>query len=593
MTGTPISNSVGEMYTMQRYLQFDRLKELGLGHFDAWAAQFGDTVTALEMKPSGEGYREFTRFAKFNNVPELMRTFMEVADLQMDPDALGLERPKLAGDKAIGVSAPPTPELKAFIQDCARRADSLGSVRPDEDNMLKIVNDANKAALDMRLIDPSLPDNPNSKVNMAIANMVQVYRDTTGVTLAGHDGPQNMAQMVFLDTSTPKEKGKGFSVYDDMKQKLIAAGVPEHEIAFIHDAEGDEAKLELFDKVNAGQVRFLFGSTGKMGSGTNAQRRLAALHHIDAPWRPSDVEQREGRILRQGNLNKQVKVYRYATEESFDVYKWQLLQSKAKFIGQVMSGNLESRSIEDMDQITLGYAEMKALATGNPVIIERIKTEGELRKYVALQKAHRDKVFGLQRSIQLAKEDIPIRERMAAQCDAAAAKVATLPKEFSVRIGNRTYGQSERKEAGEAYMAACDRVRGTHTTMELGTFQGCPIHVSGNGPDKAPSVSIEITPEARYTVTPSVSATGNMTILEHTLNKPVTDAAEHRQRAADLQARIVAETAEMNKPFEHADTLTRLAGRLAELDAQIDGIAKGQPAQVAGDEEKAGAEDEE
>ena len=587
-TGTPISNSVSEMYTMQRYLQLDRLKEMGLGHFDAWASQFGDTVTALEMKPSGQGYREFTRFAKFNNVPELMRTFMEVADIQMDPDELGLARPAVAGGKPIGESAPPSPELKRFIQECARRAESLGHVDPRDDNMLKIISDANKAALDMRLIDPSLPDDPNSKVNKAVANMIQVYRDTTGVTVPGLDGPQNMAQMVFLDTSTPTDKG--FNVYGDMKQKLIAAGVPEREIAFIHDATTDEAKQELFDQVNAGQVRFLFGSTVKMGSGTNAQRRLAALHHIDAPWRPSDVEQREGRILRQGNLNPEIKLYRYATEESFDVYKWQLLQSKARFIGQVMTGDLETRSVEDLDAIVIGYAEMKALATGNPVIIERIKTEGELRKFSSLRKAHQDKVFGLQRSVQLTRDTlIPEAHKRVAAAEAAAAKVAAMSGTFSIKVGGRTYGEKEREEGGKAYMEACDRFKGGHATEVVGEFNGCPIHVSGNGADKAVSVTIEITPQARYTVAPSASATGNMSILTHALGKPLAEAESERQRIEFMTRRNEEETVEMGKPFEHAKTVSKLSTRLAELDAQIAEIAKQAPKQDILDDTAMGA----
>jgi len=592
-TGTPISNSVAEMYTMQRYLQLDRLKELGLGHFDAWAAQFGDTVTTLDLKPSGEGYQECTRFAKFNNVPELMRTFMAVADIQMDPEGLGLVRPAVSGGKPIGVSAKPSPELKKFIQACAHRAENLSHVDPRDDNMLKIISDANKAALDMRLIDPSLSDNPDSKVNMAVANMVQVYRDTTGVTVPGIDGPQNMTQAVFLDTSTPNDKG--FNVYDDMKGKLIAAGIPAGEIAYIHDAASDTAKKELFDQVNAGQVRFLFGSTAKMGSGVNAQRRMAALHHIDAPWRPADVEQREGRILRQGNLNPEIKLYRYATEESFDVYKWQLLQSKARFIGQVMKGDLETRSIEDLDAIVIGYAEMKALATGNPVIIERIKTEGELRKFSALRKAHQDKVYGLQRSVQLTQDTlIPEAHKRVAAAEAAAAKVAALSGTFSIKVGGRTYGEKEREDAGQAYMEACDRIKGTHTTDVIGEINGCPIHVSGNGPDKVVSVSIEITPRARYTVAPSASAMGNMTILTHALGKPAAEAESEKQRIVYLTTRSEEETVELGKPFEHIETVANLSARLADLDAQIALIAKQAPQQAIVDDTAAaeGADEE-
>ena len=582
-TGTPVANSVCEMYTMQRYLQLDHLKEMGMGHFDAWAAQFGDTVTSLEMKPSGSGYREYTRFAKFENVPELLRMFWQVADVQVDPDKLGLDRPRVASGQAVGVSAPASDELREFIQECTRRAENLSNVDPSDDNMLKIVTEANRAALDMRLIDPSLPDDLGSKVNLAVSNIDRIYRNSTGVTVPGMDGPQNMAQMVFLDTSTPGGKSSGgFNVYDDMKQKLVAAGIPEEEIAFIHDAKTDKDKLALFDEVNAGKVRILFGSTEKMGSGTNAQRRLVALHHIDAPWRPADVEQREGRILRPGNLNPEVTIMRYVTEESFDVYKWQLLQSKARFIAQVMMGDLGARTIEDLDAITIGYAEMKALATGNPVIIEKVKVESELRKYTALRRAHRDKVYGLQQSIRMAKDNIAATQGRITRLEAARQKAAgngagngAGDGAFSITIGGQSYTKQE--DAGTAFMTLHQAFADSYKSDVVGELHGCPIRVTGRGSNKPPEVVVEITPDVCIPMEAGVSPTGNVTRLQNTIKSLPIRITRSHERITRLQDRIAQETVEMGKPFEHQKTIATLTTQLAGLDAQIAAINESNP----------------
>ncbi|NUM47611.1 MAG: hypothetical protein HUU38_23150, partial [Anaerolineales bacterium] len=395
-TGTPIANSVSEMYNMQRFLDYDNLKDLGLAHFDAWANQFGDVVTSIEMKPSGGGYQTKSRFAQFNNVPELKRMFMRFADVQVDAEALNLKRPKLTEDeeghrRQHGVAVPASDELKDYIQDLVSRAENLQKVDPREDNMLKITSDGRKAALDMRLIDPYAEDHPHSKLNQAVEKVFNVYQRTSGVEVPGVEGKQNMAQMIFCDLGTPNNEG--FNVYADIKRKLVARGVKPEEIAFMQDCKKDEDKFALFQKVNEGKVRVLIGSTETMGAGTNAQRRLAALHHLDAPWRPRDVEQREGRILRQGNLNPEVGVYRYLTEESFDVYNWQLLERKARFIAQVMNRDLNERSVEDIDAKALTYAEMKALATGNPAVIEKVAVDAELRKLGALESAYKQRTF--------------------------------------------------------------------------------------------------------------------------------------------------------------------------------------------------------
>ncbi len=393
-TGTPIANSVSEMYNMQRFLDYDHLKGLNLAHFDNWASQFGDVVTSIEMKPSGGGYQTKSRFAQFNNVPELKRLFMRFADVQVDPEALNLKRPKLEEDekghrRQRGIAAPASDELKSYIQSLVERAENLSQVDPKEDNMLKITSDGRKAALDMRLIDPYAEDNPNSKLNQAVENAFNIYQKTTGVEVPGVEGKQNMAQMIFCDLGTPNNEG--FNAYADIKRKLVARGVKPDEIAFMQDHKSDEAKAELFAKVNAGQVRVLIGSTETMGAGTNAQRRMAALHHLDAPWRPRDVEQREGRIIRQGNMNEEVGVYRYLTEESFDVYNWQLLERKSRFIAQVMNRDLSERSVEDIDAKALTYAEMKALATGNPAVIEKVAVDAELRKFKALETSYKQR----------------------------------------------------------------------------------------------------------------------------------------------------------------------------------------------------------
>jgi N12 class adenine-specific DNA methylase len=416
-TGTPIANSVSEMYNMQRFLDYDHLKDLGLAHFDNWASQFGDIVTSIEMKPSGGGYQTKSRFAQFNNVPELKRLFMRFADVQVDPDELNLRRPKLKEDengnrRPRGIAVPASDELKAYIKSLVERAENLKNVDPKDDNMLKITSDGRKAALDMRLIDPLAEDNPNSKLNKAIENIFEIYKRTTGLEVPGMEGKQNMAQMVFCDLGTPNNN-EGFNLYADIKRKLIARGVKPDEIAFMQDCKSDEDKFELFQRVNAGQVRILIGSTETMGAGTNAQRRLAALHHLDAPWRPRDVEQREGRILRQGNINEEVEIYRYLTEESFDVYNWQLLERKARFIAQVMNRDLTVRSVEDIDAKALTYAEMKALATGNPAVIEKVAVDAELRKLTALEAAWKQRNHDLQVKLNRLPQEIEeTRERI-------------------------------------------------------------------------------------------------------------------------------------------------------------------------------------
>ena len=342
-TGTPISNSMTELYTMQRYLQQYTLERNGLANFDSWAATFGETVTAIELAPEGTGYRTKTRFARFFNLPELMAMFKECADIQT-ADMLKLPVPALVGGKPTNIQLKPSEIQKQMVAELGERADKIRNkmVKPYEDNMLKITNDGRKLALDQRLIDPDLPDDPDSKVNICVGKIFEIWEQTM---------PQRSAQLVFCDLSTPK--AGVFNVYDDMKAKLIERGIPETEIAFIHEANTDARKTELFGKVRSGAVRVLMGSTAKMGAGTNVQKRLIALHHLDVPWRPSDIEQREGRILRQGNENKEVYVFRYVTEGTFDAYSWQLIENKQKFISQIMTSKSPARSCEDKDEAAL------------------------------------------------------------------------------------------------------------------------------------------------------------------------------------------------------------------------------------------------
>ncbi|GAB4427924.1 MAG: hypothetical protein Kow0031_08050 [Anaerolineae bacterium] len=559
-TGTPIANSVSEMYTMQRYLQYDRLKEMGLGHFDAWANMFGDTVTAIEMKPTGSGYRMYSRFAKFNNVPELLRMYHQAADVQMDLDALGIQRPDLASE---AVSVEPSESLKAFIQEAEARAENLGRVDPREDNMLKIVSDANKAALDMRLIDVTLPDEPGSKVNAVVDRVLDVYQRTSGATLPGLAEPQNLTQLVFLDTSIPGA-GDEFSVYQDIKQKLVKAGVAENEVAFIHDAKTDAQRLALFEKVNKGEVRVLLGSTEKMGTGVNVQRLLYAVHHVDAPWRPADIEQREGRILRQGNLNPNVEIYRYATEGSFDVFKWQTLETKAKFISQINSGDMDSRSIEDIDAAVIGYAEMKALASGNPIMMEKIKVEADLRRVEGLFKSWQSRRYELQRELR----DLPGQlERARAVADSYRRLLADREKG----------GTALNEELGEKLVALGEQAAAGPVSAGKLFNRPAQVKIGKDGPQLLVQVDRGVEMGFRITQQPKRNANKLQALFGDELQQRLD---RQEQAIADIERAISGNQAELDKPFEQMAELEALRQRYAAIEEEIDTIEAGQPAQV-------------
>ena len=470
-TGTPISNTLAEMYTMLRYLAPEMLAERKVAHFDSWAANFAEAVTALELAPDGSGYRMHTRFAKFINLPELLTVFRSVADVQTT-DMLNLPRPEIENGKPGIVAAPASPELKAFIRSLTERAERLKRERvdPSVDNMLKITGEGRKAALDMRLIDPGARPEQDTKIDLAVARIAKLWSLTSD---------NRSTQLVFSDLSTPDPEA--FNIYHDVRSKLICAGIPANEIAFIHDADTDAAKKLLFDSVNAGRVRVLLGSTEKMGAGTNVQRRLVALHHLDAPWRPRDIEQREGRILRQGNRNEKVQIYRYVTEGSFDAYMWQTLETKARFIQQVMRGETSVRSAEDLETGALTYAEIKAIASGNPAVVEKIKIDTEIRKLDQLRAVHANQ----QRHIRWEIRDLPrhiaeAKQRLAEIEADILTRNTTISTEFSMNVGNRVFsGKGAREAAASALTYAILSWRVDQTTQARGSIGGFQILSKG------------------------------------------------------------------------------------------------------------------
>ncbi|MEP6672014.1 MAG: DEAD/DEAH box helicase family protein, partial [Chthoniobacter sp.] len=465
-TGTPISNTMAEMFTMQRYLQMGALRRNQLQHFDSWAGTFGEIVSTMELSPDGSGYRLQSRFARFVNVPELMQQFRQVADVQT-ADMLKLPVPKLDQGRPVTVSAPSTPELKRFVDQLVKRTEKIksGKVDPRDDNMLKITTEGRKGALDLRLMLPQVRDNPDSKINQAVEKVHQVWLDTT---------PQKGTQMVFCDLSTPKPGGRGFSVYEDVRAKLLARGIPAGEIAFIQDHDDDSAKASLFKAVREGKVRVLLGSTPKMGEGTNVQKRLAALHHLDAPWRPADIEQREGRILRQGNQNEYVKIFRYVTEGSFDAYMWQTLETKCRFISQVMTGDATMRRAEDVDAAALTYAEVKAIASGNPLVIEKAAIDAEVMRLTRLKKQHAESLYQMRSRIRSLTGSVEMCERDIANVrEDLRTRTSTRGNNFSMTVQKETF--TDRVKAGRALVFLAAAMKPFQSTKAIGEIGGFPI----------------------------------------------------------------------------------------------------------------------
>jgi hypothetical protein len=555
-TGTPISNSMAEMFTMQRYLQMAALTKLHVHHFDSWAATFGEPVTAMELAPDGAGYRLNTRFARFVNVPELMQQFRQVADIQT-AQTLKLPTPALRNGKAAIIRAPATPELKALVSGLAERAEKLrkGRVDPRVDNMLKITTEGRKAALDLRLVDASARDQPESKANLAVHEIFRIWQETKA---------DRLTQLVFCDLSTPKDAG--FSVYNDVQAKLVIAGVPVNEIAFIQDYDSDAAKLALFNDVRAGRVRILMGSTQKMGSGTNVQARLVALHHLDAPWRPADVEQREGRILRQGNRNTEVQIYRYVTEGSFDAYMWQTLETKAKFIHQVMTGRNDLRRIEDIDGAALTYAEVKAIASGNPLVIEKAHIDAELSRLSRLRAQHHETQYRIRNTILRTHEEVEIlTSRIQNLHKDIAARQPTQGDAFKVRIEGTEY--TDRGIAGELINRRAQQLRGSGKEHKIGELAGFAVVLRASTLEHTELV---LKGANLYSASISDSAHGTMRSLEHTVHaldeklaQTERDAGECRKRATELAAKV-------GEPFEHEAKLKNLTQRQDEIVKSLD-----------------------
>ncbi|HRH88303.1 MAG TPA: DEAD/DEAH box helicase [Rubrivivax sp.] len=559
-TATPVANTMAEVHTMMRYLQPRRLEALGLQQFDAWAATFGESVTALEIAPDGSGYRMNTRFARFINVPELMAVFGEVADIRT-AQMLQLPVPALRGGKPRIVACPASSALKAYVRTLVERAEAIrmGRVKPQEDNMLAVTTDGRKAALDFRLVAPAARFDAQGKVAACVKELLAVRERTEA--LRG-------AQLVFCDLSSPKE-GKAFSVYDDLKERLIDAGVPAQEIAFVHDAETDAQKATLFKAVRDGRVRVLLGSTAKMGIGTNVQTRLAALHHLDAPWRPCDVEQREGRILRQGNECEDVEIFRYVTEGSFDSYMWQALETKARFIAQVMSGDKGLRSIEDVELAALSYAEVKALASGNPLVIEKAGVDAEVAKLSTLFSVWRNQRYTNESEVARLPMLIESLERKLAgvEQDCQSAEPASASDVRLELAGQVLLGAEAAGEGLRQLVRAAKAARGT-VDQHVGRFGGFDLGLRAGHGDAVPSLYLE--GHCRYEAEAYQSAQGLATALLVALASVSEQRDALRQQLAARAKRMVDLRIELERPFEHADRLADLLARQRRLEHQLD-----------------------
>ena len=552
-TGTPISNSMVELYTIQRYLQYRLLQEMGLIHFDDWASNFGETVTAIELSPEGTGYRAKTRFAKFYNLPELMAAFKEVADIQT-ADMLKLPVPKANFHTEV---IQPSELQKEMIKGLAERAEKIrgGGVDPHVDNMLRITNDGRKLALDMRLIQPLAPDDPNGKVAVCARNVFRIWEQTK---------EKRSAQLVFCDLSTPTTDGS-FSVYDDLKKKLMDAGIPEEEIAFIHTADSEAKKKELFSKVRAGQVRVLLGSTAKMGAGTNVQDRLIALHDLDCPWRPSDLQQRLGRIVRQGNENEEVEIYRYVTEGTFDAYLYQLVENKQKFIAQIMTSKAPVRVADDVDETALSYSEIKALATGNPLIIEKCNLDMEVARLNMLKASHLNQVYALEELVyrKYPEEITRLTERIEGY-EQDVALVADHPKAQEGFCGMEVDGKhyTEKEDAGKAIIDVCTRMTGSDAVL-LGQYRGFSMVLAYDGRSNEYRITLKGT--LSHTVTLGADVFGNITRLDNALENLAGSLQAEQNSLEETKTQLENARTELAAPFAREEELAEKTARLKEL----------------------------
>ena len=552
-TGTPISNSMVELYTIQRYLQYELLQEMGLIHFDDWAGSFGETVTAIELSPEGTGYRSKTRFAKFYNLPELMAAFKQVADIQT-ADMLHLPVPKANFHNEV---IKPSELQQKMVKGLAERAEKIraGGVDPHVDNMLRITNDGRKLALDMRLINPLAADDPNGKVAVCSRNVYKIWEQTK---------EQRSTQLVFCDLSTPTKDGS-FNVYDDLKKKLMEQGIPEDEIAFIHDADSEAKKKLLFGRVNEGQVRVLIGSTQKMGAGTNVQKKLIALHDLDCPWRPSDLQQRLGRIVRQGNDNEEVEIFRYVTEGTFDAYLYQLVENKQKFIAQIMTSKTPVRVADDVDETALSYSEIKALATGNPLIIEKCSLETEVGKLNMLKASYLNQRYSLE---ELVLREYPadiarLTERIAGyEKDVALAAAHPKAKEgfCGMVIEGKPY--EEKEDAGKAILDVCSKMTGSDAVL-LGEYRGFSMVLAYDGMSNEYRITLKGT--LSHTVALGADVFGNITRLDNALENLAGSLQAEQNDLEETKGQLENARAELDTPFAREDELTEKSRRLKEL----------------------------
>lgn len=557
-TGTPISNSMVELYTIQRYLQMSALEEQGLQHFDSWAANYGETVTAIELSPEGTGYRAKTRFAKFYNLPELMSVFKNVADIQT-ADMLKLPVPEA---HYHNIALKPSEYQKEIVASLAERAEKVRNREVDSsvDNMLMITNDGRKLALDQRLVNPMLPSDPNSKAAKCAENVFEIWQRTAG---------QRSTQMIFCDLSTPKDDGT-FSVYDDIHAKLLELGIPENEIAFIHNAKSEVQKKDLFGKVRSGQVRILLGSTQRMGAGTNCQQKLIALHHLDCPWRPSDLQQREGRIIRQGNENKEVDIYSYVTEGTFDAYLYQLVESKQKFISQIMTSKSPVRSAEDVDEQALSYAEIKALASGNPMIKEKMDLDIEVSKLKLLKANHLSQKYALEDAISkdFPKQIAETQVRIAGYgADIATVKENTHPNGdgFSpLTLAGVTH--ADKKEAGAALLTMCQTMLSPAAT-QIGSYRGLTLELSFD--TFAREYHLTMIGQLRHTVTLGTDVFGNLQRMDNALEGLPIKEQTCREQLSNLQTQLETAKVEVQKPFPREAELNTKTARLEELNSLL------------------------
>ena len=556
-TGTPVSNSMTELYTVMRYLQYSTLQQKNLTHFDSWASTFGETTTAIELAPEGTGYRARTRFAKFFNLPELMNMFKEVADIKTS-DQLHLPVPEAKFETVV---VQPSEYQKDMVASLSERAADVhaGIVDPSVDNMLKITSDGRKLGLDQRLMNPLLPDDPDSKLNACVGNILRIWQDGQA---------DKLTQLVFCDLSTPKNDGT-FNVYDDVKTKLIANGVPAEEVAFIHDADTEAKKKDLFAKVRTGQVRVLLGSTQKMGAGTNVQDKLVAVHHLDVGWRPSDMTQRNGRIIRQGNRNKEVQVYQYVTEGTFDAYLYQTLENKQKFISQIMTSKSPVRSCDDVDEQALSYAEIKALCAGNPLIKEKMDLDIDVARLKVLKADHQSQQYRMEdKLLKYFPAEIEKQTSYIHGFEADIKTVEAHPQIAEGFCGMEIMGKAytEKADAGEILLAACKDTKSADP-VPLGSYRGFQMELSFDSFRNEFDVTLKGAVSHRVAL--GTDARGNITRLDNALAGIPERLGRANEQLNNLYNQQEAAKAEVGKPFPQEAELTAKSQRLAELDAAL------------------------